>query len=214
MGRLVLGTALAFLLVRPTPVQACSAPGLTPHVLDPAIAATDQVAPTLPTPVVTSINRGQGPKRSGCGWSGSSCDDLGSIAITNLATDNVTPADRIGYRFAVVGGRLPSGFSLPGETVNIFISGGTLWLNWIDGATDDQEAIDFSLQIIAVDSAGNESAPQIVRVHDEAGGCRIAPAGSSWVGSDTVFLLAVLLSSSCSRRPAAIFRRVPRKRQR
>jgi MYXO-CTERM domain-containing protein len=46
---------------------------------------------------------------------------------------------------------------------------------WADGASDDQEAIDFTLSIVAVDHAGNESAPKTVRVVAEGrGGCAVA----------------------------------------
>jgi hypothetical protein len=108
----------------------------------------------------------------------------------------MTPVDRIGYRFTLVAGAFPAGFTLPSETIVLLVSAGEMWLHWEDGATDDQESIDFTLQIIAVDAAGNESAPQTLRIRDDQGGCRIAAGRGSPGPGGAVFVLCALLAAA------------------
>ena len=73
----------------------------------------------------------------------------------------------------------------------------SLW--WIDGNTDDQEAFDFTLALVAVDRAGNESAPKTVRIVSEGGGCSVAsparPRGA------VAFALVTLIALGVRRRP-------------
>jgi len=158
----------------PAPARACSSAGPTPHVVDPAMQATDQMPPTLPPPGAPRITRGKGAQGVGCTASASSCDDIGSIVIPVRATDDNTPPAQIGFRMSVEDGSLPSGLTLPSGAVKPW--GDVLVLNWVDGASDDQEPIDFTLRVVAIDLAGNESAPQTVRVSNDPGGCTIAPA--------------------------------------
>jgi hypothetical protein len=122
---------------------------------------------------------------TGC-MSGDSCGDFTSVRLTNLATDDMTPAERIGYRFAVVAGRPPGGFTLPEGTVDLASTDGSLWLRG-SGIADD---IDFTLQLVAVDLAGNESAPQTVRIHDDTGGCSVGRRGGAGVGALVIATLA------------------------
>jgi hypothetical protein len=136
--------------------------------------ATDQMPPTLPPPGAPRITRGKGAQGVGCTASASSCDDIGSIVIPVRATDDNTPPAQIGFRMSVEDGSLPSGLTLPSGAVKPW--GDVLVLNWVDGASDDQEPIDFTLRVVAIDLAGNESAPQTVRVSNDPGGCTIAPA--------------------------------------
>ena len=59
------------------------------------------------------------------------------------------------------------------EPSQVTVLDGELWFAWDDG-TEDHEPIDFTLRVVAIDRAGNESAPQMVRVTDDPGGCAIA----------------------------------------
>jgi hypothetical protein len=153
-------------LVAPRRAHACSFPSPTLHTTDSAMVAVDQTPPVLPQPVVSDIGRGDG---EGC-ISSSKCPASGLVTLTNLATDDMTAAAEIGYRFTVVGGTPPPGFWQPNQAVR----GDGLGLNlqWHGGYQDD---IDFTIQLVAVDLAGNESAPQMVRIHEDVGGCRIGP---------------------------------------
>jgi hypothetical protein len=132
--------------------QACSVAGPWPYMIDAAAQATDQVAPTLGPLAVAQLHRGE--KTAGC-MEGNSCDGNGSLAIRVLANDDVTPANDIGYRLAVVAGTLPPSFYIPvDQPTHVPVSDGALVFNWNDG-TDDHPPIDFTLQVIAIDSAGN-----------------------------------------------------------
>lgn len=169
---------VAVLVAQPHRATACSF-SQPPSTIDPARRATDQLAPTLPAPTSVTVNRGVGPRgAAGCGQSTTSCDDLGSVQIGVAATDDQTPAARIGYRLRVVKGSAPRDL-VPQQAIEAV--SGVLFLAWLDGATDDQEGLDFTLEVVAVDGAGNESAPQSVRVQDGGGGCALTgrrPAGA------------------------------------
>ena len=168
----VLSVAAALVCALRADARACSVAAPRLHVVDPSMQAADQTAPTLPPLTVQQIRRGKGPE----GCSRGTCDGNGSIDFTTPATDDVTAPTSIGYRFTLEAGSLPQGFTLPTEALEP--SGDTIYLLWADGATDDQDSLDFTLRVVAIDLAGNESAPQSVRVFDDRGGCAVARAGS------------------------------------
>jgi hypothetical protein len=155
-------------LCAPAPARACSIAAPTAHVVDPAMQATDQMAPTLSPIPAPTIGRGFAP--GGCSGSSSSCDDIGVIQIQPKATDDMTPAEQIGFRITLAGGTLPAGLTLPADAIDLTPGYPIVGLIWVDGATNDQDPVDFTLSIVAVDRAGNESAPQTVVVHDDGGG--------------------------------------------
>jgi hypothetical protein len=89
--------------------------------------------------------------------------------------------------------------------------GSEVWLNWDDGPPDDQGTIDFTLQVVALDEAGNESDPQMVRIRDEVGGCRVVGGGSR--GRSILVLGVLVLIADLRRRrrraaPAVLSRRL------
>jgi hypothetical protein len=182
---LFVAAASALPLFAPAPARACSVAAPTTHVVDPAMQATDQMPPTLspiPAPV---IGRGFAP--GGCSGSSSSCDDIGVIQIEPKATDDMTPAEKIGFRITLAAGTLPSGLTLPADAIDLPPGFPFVGLTWVDGATNDQDPLDFTLSIVAVDLAGNESAPQTVVVHDDGGGsggssCQLASGRSGRSG--------------------------------
>ena len=177
---LLLIVAAAAVAGLPADARACSISGPIEHVVDPSMQATDQTPPTLPPNLETTIKRGMGPQQQGCGQGSSSCDDLGVITIAARATDDVTPPTRIGYRLTLAAGSTPAGLQLPSSPVE-FAGGGGVALAWLDGATDDQEPINFTLQVVAIDLAGNESAPQTVRIRDDSGhACAVARGHRGW----------------------------------
>ena len=70
------------------------------------------------------------------------------------------------------------------------MSDGKIWFNWDDG-TEDHAPIDFTLRVVAIDRAGNESAPQTVRVTDDPGGCAVVrphPRGLAWAVAAALLL--------------------------
>jgi hypothetical protein len=172
--------------------QACSLAVPTPHTLDPAAQATDTTPPEGPTAAVTSIRRGKGADTdfASCSQSASSCDDLGWIALQLGAQDDQTPADKLGYQIELIAGQPPSGLNLPTGAVRAM--GGMVYLNWNDGASDDQESISFSLAVRAVDLAGNTRPATTVNVSD--GGSVLPGPLSAWpITTLSLLLLARLL---------------------
>lgn len=163
--------------------------GPIPHTIDPALVGVDQTPPTLPQPKVAKIHRHDG---TGC-MGGDSCGDFVSVEITNLATDDMTPPDRIGYRMTVVAG---GGFTPPAGDVRPGVTDDTYWL-FLNGNPDD---IDFTLQMIAIDEAGNESVPQTVRVQEHSGSCSV---GHGSRGRAVPLAGAVLVLAAAARRRRA-----------
>jgi len=171
MNRLLCLSIIATAATMTTDAHACSVRGPGPYVIDASMQATDHVAPTLQPLSVARLQRGTA---TGGACSHNSCDGMGSLALTIAVSDDVTPATNIGYRFSLAAGALPTAFTiLLDQPSQVTVSDGTLWFNWDDG-TEDHAPIDFTLQVVAIDRAGNESAAQTVRVTDDPGGCAIA----------------------------------------
>jgi hypothetical protein len=199
MGVAVLAAAFAV----PAIADACSFSN-TAAQIQPALKAIEKTPPVFPAAGAVRVKRGQSP-RSGCGDSdATSCDDLGTIQIEVAASDDTTPAARMGYEVTLARGTLPDGLVLPAVPIER-VAPGHLMFVWLDGATDSQEPVDFTLRIVAVDGAGNESAPQLVSVDDAgSGGCRLANRGGS--GDRAILGALALLALARRRRPE---RRLP-----
>ena len=117
----------------------------------PAAAVVKEVRPT----------RGKGPQRENgrvVGWN--SCDDIGFITIA-LDTDDPD----VGYFLARVDGNLPHGFELP-ESPRL-AQRSSLFLHWIDGWRDNQDAFGFTLKITSMDRAGNLGEPVEIFIEDD-----------------------------------------------
>ena len=127
------------------------------HELDPIEKQLDHVPPSPPQMSVFSIQRGRGPNSDG---SGSSCDDIGVIVLKldQPTQDDRTLPDKIGYLWQVSDGQPPAELVPPSRPVRLR-DDGLLSLVWVDGATDEQEPLDFSVTVTAFDLAGNESQP-------------------------------------------------------
>jgi hypothetical protein len=161
--------------------------------------ATDQTAPTLPASSAPSIARGYAA--GGCSGSSSSCADIGIVSVFPEAMDDMTPPEKIGFRITLAAGTLPAGLTLPSDVIDL-APNSALQLTWVDGATNDQEIINFTLTVVAVDLAGNESTPQTVVVQDDGagsggGGCRLS---SRRAPGPAAILLAVFAVALAARR--------------
>ena len=186
----------------PADARACSLVGPQPHIVDPALQASDQVPPTLPAPLPARVKRGEPPQQSGCGARESSCDDLGIIYITAQATDDMTPPDKIGYRLSLESGVLPAGLTLPTDAVEPGQPSDQLLLYWSDDGARDQEPFAFTVRIVAIDLAGNESPPQLLLIADEPSqACAVARGRVSRPWPAGIAALAVLLATCRRRRP-------------
>ena len=157
------------------------------------------MAPGPAIVAVSSIQRGKSPDvaLTGCGQTSSSCDGFGTIKLDVGAQDDQTPTDKLSYQFEVVAGKSPPELLLPTEAVRA--PTGTIFLHWSDGASDDREAIDFSIAIRVVDLAGNVGSPSTVEIHDPgSGGCSILVRRS--IAAWPMTVMAILLLARMLRR--------------
>jgi hypothetical protein len=199
MNRLALLLSLAVAigsLSSPRRARACKPLGHTTHVINPAMQAMDQTPPTLPAIPPPELHFASDDSK-GCG--DDYCPDVGAIFIPALATDDWTKPGQIGYRLSLVAGTLAPGLSLPVDAIEP--GGDRLHLYW-DSTTG--RPVDLTLQVVAIDLAGNESAPQTVRVaHDPGGACAIARGRPSRSATPWLALAAVLIAVHRSRRRPA-----------
>jgi hypothetical protein len=79
----------------------------------------------------------------------------------------------------VLSGSLPAGLTLP--DTDIRAQSGAIHLHWQDGIEDEHEAFSFTLELTAVDTAGNSSPPVMLVVGDggSAGSCAIGAGGAA-----------------------------------
>lgn len=166
--------ALCLLTLQASPSQACWAAPV-PHELDETEQALDTTPPGAVEILEVDVSRGRGPDCSGTGgYSETSLDDLGSIMITlKPPADDRTPEEQMGYRVTILEGELANDM-IP--DYDFRINGEVMYLNWSDGDTDDQEPIDLTIEIQAIDLAGNlgtRSDPITIQ-HPGSGGCSTA----------------------------------------
>ena len=201
MNRSWLRAALGFgyLFASPGQARACKLPILTPHAVDASMQASDHVAPTLRAPLPFELTLGKLSKDDGlCSPPpDSTCDDIAMLELTAGATDDATPRARIGYRLSLDAGTLPAGLTLPADAVEPGAND-TLALTWVDAT---KEPVDFTLRVLAIDLAGNESAPQTVHVTgDQAVACAIAEPRASGRVLAWIAIVALLLAARRPRR--------------
>ena len=192
----------AVVLFTGAPASACSF-GVPRHFeVDSAASPDDLGVPAAVTLALIDISRGVGPVDLGGGKMGaSSCDDLGTISI-----DADPAAEDVGYVFEVTQGVAPEQL-LPDRPIKLGESGYALF-SWVDGATDEQEAVDFWLAITPVNRAGVEGPasepihiyhPGVSAEDDDAfGGCAQAPAPSKTPAP--LLLLGLLAAAALMRR--------------
>src|SRR5262245_2192025 len=194
MNRLIVFSAMAagvYAACLPADARACDLAVNSAHVVDPSLQASDQTPPTLPAIPSPHIRHGDGTQ----GCRPSDCADVGSVTISAVATDETTMPGNVGYRLSLAGGTLPASLTLPETAVNPLASFLILYFD-----ADDVDALDFTLQVVAIDAAGNESAPQMVRVRDDTSGCTIARGRHSGRSLGWFALAALLLAARRRRR--------------
>lgn len=149
--RLVTAFVSLLAMLAPPPLQACSIV-LTRHAVDESIE--DDQAPVLRELRLGNLTRGRAPRSAGGNFVISSCDDIGMMRIHVRAEDRGAGAANVGWEVRVHGESAPEFFNL--ETP-LLASEQTVTLYWSDGASDDQEPLDFSVSVRAIDGAGNSS---------------------------------------------------------
>jgi len=177
---LILAASLLAWIAQPSLSRACSFAGVSEFMPDPSLG--DTVAPQPVGSVDVRVSRGHGPDCSGGRCQTDSCADLGTMGLTfTPPTDDRTASTDLAYRLEVAEGIPPEGL-LPGFTfLPPFSPSEGIVLSWIDGDSDDQEPLEFSLRIYAVDQAGNESPATAIEVSDpgSSAGCNVGARGSA-----------------------------------
>ena len=167
--------------------RACKPAVPSSHTIDPTQVGVDQTPPQLAQPTVAELHDNQ----TGGGGCTPTCGSDHSARLTNLATDDMTPVDRIGYRVTLVAGTAP-GLGT-GRTGVVLAGTGGLALFW-----DGDDDFDFTVNVIAVDAAGNESAPRTVQITSGGGGCSVGHRRAS--DGFALVVLALALASARVRR--------------
>jgi len=167
--------------------RACSPIDPNKHVVDTSMQATDHTPPTLPAIPPPEFHFADDSSDGlGCG---PMCTPFSFVKIPAVATDDTTAPGAIGYRLTLDSGTLPPGVVLPitatdphGDAVLVFIG-------------NEATSLDFTLQVVAIDLAGNESAPQTVHVEHHSDSCSIAGARPSRPGLGWIALVALIVTA-------------------
>jgi hypothetical protein len=134
--------------------EACTPATLQSHVVDPALVGVDSLPPSPPARVVATVERRLGMQCFESGCLSSSCGDTASVALTfTEASDDQTAADVIGYQLISDSRALPEALAdAPAQRAPT----GRLVLRL---GFDEAGGIDLIARLVAIDAAGNVSAP-------------------------------------------------------
>jgi hypothetical protein len=164
------GTGL-LLLSQSQRAAACVLEPLRLHHSDADLARIDTAPPEQPIVLAAEAYR-----RSGltCGDDicvANNCGDLGGVAVDLNAGDDQTPAADIGFRLELVEGDVPPALR---RMLGVDLAGPTPLR--VQLSFDDVPSVAATLRVIAIDAAGNESAPsEPFRVGFD--GCTLAATG-------------------------------------
>jgi len=155
---------------------------------------SDTTPPQITEAAVFDLVRGSDGQ--GCSGSRNSCDDIARLVLDLAATDDVSgPAD-IGFRVRVVEGSLPNG--VPPAAYTVDVSSMRFQSAW---AETDAQSFSAVLEIVAVDRAGNESAPQRLAVDGGGLACSASNGGfGAALGFAPLALVLALIARRAQRR--------------
>ncbi|HTV18714.1 MAG TPA: hypothetical protein VMG12_08590 [Polyangiaceae bacterium] len=158
IGAGILGTALflgAAVSAAAEPAPTCLFAPLVPHRVDATLQQGDVSAP--PTPVVVSVDafRRNGMTCTHASCVANSCGSTGTVRI-DLApsADDATPPAELGYRLVLVRGALPESMQ---SSIGVPLAAGHVL--YLRPGFDELPLLDVELAAVAIDAAGNESAP-------------------------------------------------------
>jgi hypothetical protein len=152
IGTLLMGLALTGAA---EPASTCLFMPPLLHRVDAALHTSDERSPEPPVVVEVDAFRRNGVTCTRASCIMNSCGNTGTVRI-DLApsADEATPPGELGYRLILVRGELPVSLSaMIGVTV---ADDGPIFLR---PGFDEMPALDITLAAVAVDGAGNESAP-------------------------------------------------------
>jgi hypothetical protein len=126
------------------------------HQINPELRSVDRTPPSTPQVTAVALERRRGESCQGGVCVSNSCGDLATLRIDLVvAEDDQTPASGMGYRLEVLDGEIPE--SLRGQLeVALRASDAVLLLR---PGFEDAPLLNATLQVVAVDGAGNESPP-------------------------------------------------------
>ena len=183
-----LSTVLAMLV--PDIADACSPIGYPFHQTDP-LQASDTTAPSAVTAGAPTVARFPDDDDAACGAEPLCGGPDGSITFQVTATDDATPADKLGYQLTVADGSSQPGIFIPAEAIRAEPDG-TLRLHMYG---DGGKAFDVDLEIRAVDLNGNLGPPLVMSISDpgeHGGGCATSSRVPSLVLTFALLALAVV----------------------
>ncbi|MCB9684949.1 MAG: hypothetical protein H6738_15475 [Alphaproteobacteria bacterium] len=151
---------------------------LTEDLLFQASTASDVSAPRAGEVLSWTITRGRKPAASGT--TADSCEEIGIIEVAmQRPADDTDTDDTVGYLPVIREGDTPDGMVLPDTP----LSGPNVRILWNDGAVNQQDAIEFTLNLIAVDTAGNVGgSSEDIEIFDDGVGAACDVAGGTSVG--------------------------------
>lgn len=208
-GLTVLGVALVH-----NDAVACTRVAPRTLAIDSTLATSDVTPPTAPGTVEATLSRRLGTQCSNGQCIESSCGDTAGLTLTFPVSVDDSGADSIGYKLVAVDGQLPPALHMREP---ILAPTGSLRL---DVAFDDAPTIDTQAQLVAVDAAGNTSAPSAPfgvafdgcthavtgdECVEESDGCTVGarPSNAGTRSSGALAAVGALLVLGCKRRNAS-----------
>lgn len=183
--RLTSAAAFAVVLFASATALACrlAPPAEFEIVADPS----DTVPPRMAVAEVADIIRGG--QSDGCTGGRDSCSDVARVVLSLTATDDVSDQSAIGFRVRVVEGTIGPG-AHP-VTYVVDVSRAPLIFGW---AETDPESFRAVLEVVAVDRAGNTSAPMLLEVEDGGLACAAGGGGlrSAWGFAPVALAIAAI----------------------
>lgn len=148
------------------------------HQINPELRGVDDTPPSAPQVSAATLERRLGESCQGGVCVSNSCGNLATLRLDLVAAeDDLTPAAGMGYRLEILDGEIPE--SLRGQlAVALRASGDVLLLR---PAFEDAPLLNASLQVVAIDGAGNESEPS-APFHVQFDGCTRSAVGDRCEG--------------------------------
>lgn len=171
IGAALLGAAVAGAAA---PEPTCLFAPQVLHRVDAALRALDQAAPLPPVVVSVDAFRREGMTCTRASCVANSCGSTGTVRI-DLApsADDDTPPEELGYRLLLVRGELPPSMR---AAVGVPLAAGRVL--YLRPGFDELPRLDVELAAVAIDAAGNESAPtDPFRIQFD--GCTLAAVGDA-----------------------------------